>query len=814
MPIDPVCQMEVESTSEYKLETAGNTVYFCSENCLATYTSDEKEFRANDKQATSECCGSENNIQSSEETKINPANDAAYFCPMCPDVKSSKPGFCPKCGMALERNPNVDLRVQEYTCPMHPEVKSDSPGACPKCGMELEPVLSQPSSSDEKEYTDLKRRFWVSLALTLPIVFLAMAEMLGIPVSKIVSPMVSAWVQLLLASPVVVWGGWTFFVRGWHSIVNRSLNMFSLIAIGTGTAFLYSLVAVVIPGFFPESFRQDGQVAVYFEAAASIIVLVLLGQLLESKGRNRTNSAIRELLSLTPNNATKVTDGKDTIVPLEAVEVNDILRVKPGEQVPVDGVLIDGRSSVDESMISGEPIPVEKTEGDQLVGGTMNQTGGFTMRAEQVGSSTVLSQIVDLVSQAQRSRAPIQKMVDRVSAYFVPAVIACSIFTFLVWSVWGPSPRMVYALVNSVAVLIIACPCALGLATPMSIMVGIGRGAKEGILIKNAEVIEKMKSVDTIVVDKTGTLTEGRPKIKEIMRLVDLDENEFLSAVASVEKGSEHPLANSIVENALKRDIEIAAPSNFLSVTGMGVQGTVSQRRVMVGKFDFLKSNEVHNLDELKESMERMQDLGDSVVCVAIDEKAAGLISVSDPIKENTKTALNQLHSLGIKIVMLTGDNERTALSVAENLGIDEFRANVSPSDKHDYVEWLKSQGKTVAMAGDGINDAPALAIADVGISMGAGTDIAIKSSDVTLVSGDLRGLASSMLLSRQVVSNIHQNLFFAFAYNALGIPLAAGILYPFFGILLSPMIAAAAMTFSSVSVIANSLRLQNPAKS
>jgi Cu+-exporting ATPase len=662
------------------------------------------------------------------------------------------------------------------------------------------------------ELADMTLRFWICLVLTAPVFFLAMSEMIpGQPVQQALPGRLPTWIQFGLATPVVLWGGWPFFQRGWASIVNRSLNMFTLIAIGTGTAYLYSVVATLFPGIFPESFRgQGGEVAVYFEAAAVITTLVLLGQVLELRARSRTSSAIKALLGLAPKTARIQRDnGSEEDIPLDRVKQGDRLRVRPGEKVPVDGVVLEGTSSLDESMVTGESIPVEKNAGDAVTGGTVNGTGGFLMRAERVGSDTLLAQIVRMVSEAQRSRAPIQRLADVVSSYFVPAVVLVAVVTFVVWGLVGPQPRFAHALINTVAVLIIACPCALGLATPMSIMVGTGRGALAGVLIKNAEALEVLEKVDTLVVDKTGTLTEGKPRLASVNPLPGQNESDLLRLAASLERGSEHPLATAIVTGAQERGLHLSEVKNFQSVTGEGVTGTADGREVALGNRRLFERLEI-NLANLPEQAETLRHEGQTVVFVAIDKKPAGLLSVADPIKQSTPEAIRMLHESGMRIVMLTGDSRSTAEAVARRLGIDEVEAEVLPERKGEVVKQLQAKGRIVAMAGDGINDAPALAQAQVGIAMGTGTDVAMESAGVTLVKGDLRGMARARKLSRGTMRNIRQNLFFALIYNTIGVPVAAGVLYPVFGLLLSPMIAAAAMTFSSVSVISNALRLRN----
>ena len=697
-----------------------------------------------------------------------------------------------------------------YTCPMHPQIERDHPGNCPICGMTLEPKTVVASGDEENvELRDMSRRFWISAALTLPVFVLAMAHLIPNAPAWLMRDS-SRWIQFVLSTPAVLWGGWPFFERGWQSVRNRALNMFTLIAMGVGVAYFYSAVVMLLPQLFPPSFQQHGKIGIYFEAAAVITVLVLLGQVLELRARSRTGSAIRALLDLAPQNARVLRDGEEREVALDEVQTGDQLRVRPGEKIPVDGKVIDGTTSVDESMITGEPMPAEKAAGDKVTGGTVNQTGSVLMEAERVGSETVLSQIVEMVAQAQRSRAPIQGLADKVAGWFVPGVIGISLITFLVWAIFGPEPRFAYAIVNAVAVLIIACPCALGLATPMSIMVGVGRGAQVGVLIKKAEAMELMEKVRTLVVDKTGTLTEGRPRLTTIVPVDSVSAQELLAAAASVEQNSEHPLAAAIVKGAKERGIKVPAVSDFQSTTGGGVTGQVDGRRVLVGKPQFLRSQGVGDLEKLEAKASELQQQGQTAIFVAIDNRAAGIVAVSDPIKESTPAAIEQLHKLGIKIIMLTGDNERTARAVARKLGIDEVESGVEPQHKNDRVRRLREQGSVVAMAGDGINDAPALAAADVGIAMGTGTDVAMESAGITLLKGDLRGIEKAIRLSRAMMRNIRQNLFFAFIYNALGIPIAAGALYPFFGLLLSPIIAGAAMSFSSVSVIANALRLRS----
>ena len=699
-----------------------------------------------------------------------------------------------------------------YTCPMHPEVQQDHPGACPKCGMalELKAGAASPPDDGNAELRDMTRRFWIGTALTVPVFVLAMLHVIpALGSQPWVDGHVSRWVQFALTTPVVGWAGWPFFVRGWQSLRTLNLNMFTLIAIGVGAAFIFSAVAMLLPNLFPHGMQHDGKVAIYFEAAAVIVVLVLLGQVLELRARSRTGSAITALLNLAPPTARQVAPGGDHVVPLDQVKVGDWLRVVPGDKVPVDGVVVEGHSSVEESMVTGEPLPVEKSVGDPVTGGTVNGTGSFVMRAERIGADTLLGQIVDMVAEAQRSRAPIQGLVDRVAGIFVPAVLSISVITFACWMWLGPEPRLAHAIVNAVAVLIIACPCALGLATPMSIMVGVGRGAQEGVLMKNAEALERLETVTTLVVDKTGTLTEGKPSLMDVLPVDGFDANDLVRLAAALEQNSEHPLAAAVVQGAKTRSLSLSAVSDFRSVTAGGVIGTVSGRAVLIGKPAFLRNEHIAGLEQLEASAAKLQEDGKTVLFVAVDGKPAGLLAVADPIKATTPEAIRELHALGLKLVMLTGDNRRTAAAVAKTLGIDAVEAEVEPAGKVAHVKKLRADGQHVAMAGDGINDAPALSEADVGIAMGTGTEVAMHSAGITLVRGDLRGIAKAIRLSRATMRNIRQNLFFAFIYNALGIPIAAGLLYPVFGLLLSPMIAGAAMSLSSVSVIGNALRLR-----
>jgi len=714
--------------------------------------------------------------------------------------------------MALEPvTPDRPAGRTEWVCPMHPEIVRDRPGSCPKCGMALEPREASAEDEENPELVDMTRRFWVSVALALPVLILAMGEHIpGWPLRRLVSARAMQWIQLALATPVVLWGGWPFFVRGWRSVVNRSLNMFTLIGLGVAVAYLYSLVATLAPGMFPAAFRGDaGDVAVYFEAAAVIVALVLLGQVLELRARSRTGAAIKALLGLAPKTARRVgTDGAEKDVALDEVQPGDLLRVRPGEKVPVDGTVVEGSSSVDESMVTGEPIPVEKQSGDRVVGATVNGTGALLMRAERVGSETLLAQIVRMVAEAQRSRAPIQKLADVVAGYFVPAVVGIALVTFAVWALVGPDPRLAHALVNAVAVLIIACPCALGLATPMSIMVATGKGATAGVLFKNAEAIEVMRKVDTLVVDKTGTLTEGKPRLVAVKTEEGGSEKDLVRLAASLERASEHPLAAAIVAGAAERSIDLAKTEDFQSKTGKGVAGRVDGRHVALGNRAMLDELGV-NAAALADRAEAMRGEGQTVMFVAVDGEPAGLLGVADPIKRTTQEAIRSLHAEGIRLVMLTGDSRTTALAVAQKLGIDDVVAEVLPDQKADAVKRFQGEGHVVAMAGDGINDAPALAQAQVGIAMGTGTDVAMESAGVTLVKGDLGGIVRARRLSRATMHNIKENLFFAFVYNSIGVPIAAGVLYPVFGLLLSPIIAAAAMSFSSVSVVGNALRLR-----
>lgn len=757
---------------------------------------------------------SDHDEHSSFEKRITPPLSAKYYCPMCEGVESDKPGDCPKCGMRLERNPEFTTEKPKcWTCPMHPEVQQDHPGECPKCGMDLEPM---DGASDEDEETGeinrLKHKVFIAGLLSVPVLLLAFDSMIpGLSFESAMSPRVQGWLELLFATPVILWAGGMFFTRGWRSFINRSLNMFTLIMLGVGAAYIYSVVAVLFPGFFPDSFKHNGEVALYFEAGAVITTLILFGQWLEARARRQTGQAIQSLLDLAAKSAHRINkNGEEEEVEIDAIQIGDRLRVRPGEKIPLDGKIVEGQSTVDEAMITGEPVPVMKSDGDAVIGATLNQTGSFIMEAEAVGEETMLSQIVSMVAQAQRSRAPIQKLADQIAGYFVPAVVLIAVVAFTVWAIFGPAPAMTYAIVVAVSVLIIACPCALGLATPMSIMVGVGKGAQNGILVKNAESIERAEKITHLITDKTGTLTLGKPKVVEIVKSSFVNEDSLIRLAASVELHSEHPLARAVVEYAGEHDLEVRASEEFESVTGQGIFGKLGGIEVYVGKRSFLESREIDIPTDLIELAVDLEVKAQTVIWVAVEHKTIGLIAIADPIKETSKEAIESLHAMGVCVVMCTGDNPRTADSVALALGIDEVHSEVSPVDKQRIVNEMKAKGYRVAMAGDGINDAPALATADVGIAMGTGTDVAIQSAGLTLVRGDLRGIVGGLKLSRAVMRNIRQNLFFAFIYNAVGVPVAAGVLYPIFGILLSPMIAGAAMAFSSVSVVTNALRLKN----
>jgi P-type Cu+ transporter len=821
--VDPVCGMFVDpQKARGQAEHKGQTYYFCCGGCQTKFTADPERYlqpkpasgfvqlggiapakteHHHDALALPPAAPPEKALATLQPQK----GTVVYVCPMCPEVREEKNVPCPSCGMALEP------QAIEYTCPMHPEIVRDRPGNCPICGMALEPrVAVGVAAEDDSELHSMTWRFWVGVVLSFPLLALSMGGMSSASPLHALPPGMLDWLQLALATPVVLWGGWPFFQRGWASLVNRSLNMFTLIAVGTGTAYLYSLVATLAPGVFPDTFRgHNGRVEIYFETAAIIVTLVLLGQVLELRARRQTGSAIRALLDLSPKTARRLRpDGADEEIGLDQVHVGDRLRVLPGGRVPVDGVVIEGSSAVDESMITGESIPVEKVVGGKVIGGTVNQTGSFVMHAEKLGSQTLLAQIVRMVAEAQRSRAPIQSLADKVSGIFVPAVFFVAVLTFVAWALWGPDPRLAHAVVNAVAVLIIACPCALGLATPMAVMVGAGRGAHAGVLVKNAAALETMEKVDTLVVDKTGTLTEGKPRVIDLLAGAGFDKNEMLRLAATLERSSEHPLATAIIESAAGRKLTLGQASDFKSHTGTGITGRVDGRAVAVGNAALFQGQGI-SIDGLEQQAQQRRLKGQTVMMVAIDGMSAGFITVADPIKESTPNAIKELHKAGLRVVMLTGDNQQTAAAIARELGIDEFQAEVLPGTKADAVKTFQAQGRIVAMAGDGVNDAPALAQANVGIAMGTGTDIAIESGDITLVKGDLRGIMRARNLSRATMRNIRQNLFFAFIYNALGVPIAAGVFYPFFGWLLQPVFAAAAMSFSSVSVIGNALRLR-----
>ena len=754
--IDPVCGMTVDPAAAHHATHAGEQYHFCSARCRGKFVADPERY-------------------------LNPE----------------------------ATSPEVVPAGTVWTCPMHPEIRQDRPGPCPICGMALEPEAITADAGPSEELTDMTRRFWIALALTVPVFLLEMGGHLLPAIHRVVPPVASTWLQLALATPVVLWAGWPFFTRGWASLRTRNLNMFTLIAMGTGVAWAYSIVATAAPGIFPSAFRgMDGTVAVYFEAAAVITVLVLLGQVLELRARERTSGAIKALLNLAPKMARRIAqDGSEEEVPLELVAVGDRLRVRPGEKVPVDGIVCDGRSSLDESMVTGESMPVTKALGEKVIGGTLNQSGALVIEAEKVGRDTMLARIVQMVADAQRSRAPIQRLADQVAGWFVPTVLAIAVLAFAIWGVWGPEPRLAHGLIAAVAVLIIACPCALGLATPMSIMVGVGRGAGLGVLIKNAEALERLEKVDTLVVDKTGTLTEGKPSVTRIVPAANHDPNELLRLAAAVEQASEHPLARAIIASAEAQDVRIPAVSDFVSPTGKGAQGIVEGKRILLGNARFLEGEGV-DVAPMMDEAEALRSDGATGIFMAIDGEVAGAFGIADPVKATTAEALTLLRAEGIAVVMLTGDNRTTAEAVARSLGIEKVEAEVFPDQKSEVVERLKREGRIVAMAGDGVNDAPALAAADVGIAMGSGTDVAIESAGVTLLKGDLTGIVRARRLSEATMANIRQNLFFAFVYNAAGVPIAAGLLYPFFGILLSPILAAAAMALSSVSVVSNALRL------
>jgi P-type Cu+ transporter len=802
MVLDPVCGMTIdpaEAAGQY--EYRGKTYYFCHPSCLERFQASPEEFLSDEGEAT-------------PPAQAPVAGARSYVCPMDPEIRQATPGACPKCGMALEADLSdpAALTKVEYTCPMHPEIVRDEPGACPICGMALEPRVVALEDAPNPELADMTRRFWIALVLGAPVFVLTMGDMVARDaLIRAIDMRAVNWIGLVLSTPVVFGAGWPFFVRAWASVTFRSPNMFTLIAMGVGAAYLYSAIGTIVPGIFPDGFRVHGAVETYFDTAVVITALVLLGQVLELRARGRTTAALKQLLGLAPRTARVVRGPEEVDVPIAEVKVGDVLRVRPGEKVPVDGNVIEGLSAVDESMVTGEPVPVEKAPGDRVTGGTVNTTGTLLFEAERVGSDTLLAQIVRMVGEAQRSRAPIQRLADRIAAYFVPAVVVVAALAFLAWSVWGPPPRLAFALVSAVAVLIIACPCALGLATPMAIMVGTGRGASAGVLIKNAEALERLESVDTLVVDKTGTLTEGKPTLATVLPLGTRSVADVVRLAAALEQGSEHPLAAAI----LARSKELAAPlpsvEGFHAVPGKGIEGRVEGARVALGNIAMMADAGVPS-DEAEGEAARLRGEGQTVMFLAVDGTPAGLLGVVDPIKATTTAAIRDLHAEGLRIVMLTGDNEVTARAVAARLGIDDVRADVLPADKREVIRQLQREGRVVAMAGDGVNDAPALAEAAVGIAMGTGTDVAIESAGITLLKGDLGGIVRARRLSRATMRNIRQNLFLAFAYNAIGVPVAAGVLYPLIGVLISPIWASAAMTLSSVSVIGNALRLRRVA--
>ncbi len=839
--VDPVCGMTVkpETAKGGSFDHEGTRYYFCCGGCRTKFAADPQGWltkAAERAAARADSKGAEpvqliglqglrspapshpgtaapshpGTAAPSHPRTAAPATASVWVCPMDPEVREPKAGDCPMCGMALEPEMPAAGPTVEWTCPMHPEIVQAEPGDCPICGMALEPRTVTREEPVNHELIDMTRRLWVAGILAVPLLLVTMGdELAGGPIASAVGMRTRNWIELALAAPICLWAAWPFYQRAWRSVVNRSLNMFTLIGLGVSTSFIYSVVATVAPGVFPGSFRStSGEVAVYFEAAGVIVALILVGQVLELRARSATGAAIRTLLGMAPTSARRLTaDGREQDVPLGLVAVGDRLRVRPGEKIPVDGVVLEGESAVDESMVSGEPIPVAKQAGDEVVGATVNGTGTFVMEARKVGADTLLARIVAMVAEAQRSRAPIQRLVDVVAGYFVITVILVAVLTFVVWALVGPEPRFAYAIVNAVAVLIIACPCALGLATPMSVMVATGRGATMGVLFRNAEAIEVLRTVDTLVIDKTGTLTEGRPTLSDV-EAHGVDPDELLALAASLERGSEHPLAAAIVKGAEAKGLSLRPAESFESVTGKGIAGRIGGRAVALGNQALLAERGV-DVSPLTESADRRRADGQTVMFVAIDGRLAGLIAVADPIKATTADAIRQLHAEGLRLVMLTGDNRTTAEAVARQLDIDDVQAEVLPDEKADVVKRLQREGRVVAMAGDGINDAPALAAAQVGIAMGTGTDVAMESAGVTLVKGDLGAIVRARRLSSQTMANIRQNLFFAFFYNALGVPIAAGVLYPVFGLLLSPMIAAAAMSFSSVSVIGNALRLR-----
>src|SRR5688572_20171514 len=827
--IDPVCGMTVDpARAAGQTDYQGKTYYFCAKSCLAKFQADPQRYLAPrpqpqllqiGKRSTpfqapalpmSAGHGANPHAHHAPAPSVEAPPGTIYTCPMDPEVRQPHFGACPKCGMALEPDlATMPAARVEYTCPMHPEIVRDEPGACPICGMALEPRTVTLEEGPNPELVDMTRRGWIGALLGGPVFLLAMGDMLlGPGLGGRVNIAWTNWLGLALATPVVWWAGWPFFVRGWASIVNRSPNMFTLIALGVGAAYVYSAAATLAPGFFPDGFRMHGVVETYFDTAVVITVLVLVGQVLELRARGRTSAAIKALLGLAPNTARRVQHGREEDVPLAHVVAGDLLRVRPGEKIPVDGVVTEGRTSVDESMVTGEPIPVEKESGSRVTGGTVNGTGSVVMRAERVGGDTLLAQIVRMVSEAQRSRAPIQKLADQIAAWFVPAVVLVALLAFAAWSIWGPEPRLAVALVSAVAVLIIACPCALGLATPMAIMVGTGRGAQAGVLIRNAEALERLEGVDTVVVDKTGTLTEGKPTLTDVIGATGFTDRDVLRFAAGIEQASEHPLAAAIVAGAGARGVDMPRASDFESQTGKGVVGHVEGRAVALGNAVLMRDRQV-TIEAIEPRADELRREGATVMFVAIDGQAAGLLVVTDPIKASTPEAIRMLHREGLRIVMLTGDSRTTAEAVARRLGLDDVRADVLPAQKREIVQQLQREGRRVAMAGDGINDAPALAEAAVGIAMGTGTDVAMESAGITLVKGDLRGIARARRLSRATMRNVRQNLFLAFVYNAIGVPVAAGVLYPVTGLLISPIWASAAMTLSSVSVIGNALRLR-----
>ncbi|TIO07719.1 heavy metal translocating P-type ATPase [Mesorhizobium sp.] len=801
---DPVCGMTVDpAAGKPTAEHGGHLYHFCSERCRSKFTAGPEKYLT----AADPVCGMSVDRATAKHFSRH-EGQGFYFCSAgCKAKFEAEPAKY----LGDRPEPQAMPKGTQYTCPMHPEIIRDKPGACPICGMALEPMgVPTGDEGPNPELVDFTRRFWVSAVLSVPLLIFAMAPMLGLTFSAFIDDSAKVWLEMALASPVVLWAAFPFFHRGWDSVLNRSPNMWTLISLGVGAAYLYSVVATLFPDVFPHQFRgHEGTVPVYFEAAAIIVALVFLGQVLELRAREKTGSAIRALLDLAPKTARLIgEDGSENDVPLDTVKAGDRLRIRPGDAVPVDGIVLEGRSSVDESMITGEPLPVEKTQDDPLTGGTLNKNGSLIMRAERIGAETTLARIVELVAKAQRSRAPIQALADRVSFYFVPAVVVIAIVAFIAWAMFGPHPSLIFAIVSAVSVLIIACPCALGLATPMSIMTATGRGAHAGVLIKDAEALERFASVDTLIVDKTGTLTEGRPRLTDVVAAEGMAEDDLLALAAGLEKGSEHPLAEAIVEGARERGVKIPDAGDFEAVTGKGVSGTVSGKKVALGNAAMMADLGVDTAS-ISTKTETLQAEGKTVMFVAVGKKLAGIVAVADPIKATTAEAIKALHDRGLRIIMATGDNERTAKAIASKLGIDEVRAGLLPEQKSALIEALRAKGAGVAMAGDGVNDAPALAAADVGIAMGTGADVAVESAGITLVKGDLNGIVRARTLAQATIRNIRQNLFFAFLYNVLGVPVAAGVLYPLTGALLSPMIAAAAMSLSSVSVISNALRLR-----